>query len=121
MFETIGQVLDSTIMPPANASALHKAVEGIPGVTEIPDAVDAAGRHGIGIEREDASSAIRNEWISDKDTLAHLAGTAARGPHSSSGPHSSAWPHSSAGPHSGAGTHSRGRRERRELGSRSWP
>ncbi|MGW1894458.1 CU044_5270 family protein [Streptomyces sp. NPDC002004] len=74
VFGTIGDLLSSTIMPPANASALYKAVERIPGVTEIPDAVDAAGRHGIGITRVDASSTTRDEWIFDKDTLAYLGG-----------------------------------------------
>ncbi|MFC9926935.1 CU044_5270 family protein [Streptomyces sp. NPDC127190] len=71
VFGTIGSLLSSTIMPPANASALYKAVERIPGVTVIPDAVDAAGRHGIGVTREDAS-ATRDEWIFDKATLAYL-------------------------------------------------
>ncbi|MFF5968996.1 CU044_5270 family protein [Streptomyces collinus] len=72
VFGTIGDLLRSTVMPPATASALYKAVERIPGVTEIPDAVDAAGRHGIGITREDAGSATRDEWVFDKDTLAYL-------------------------------------------------
>lgn len=72
VFGTIGDLLSTTIMPPANAAAFYKAVERIPGVTEIPDAVDAAGRHGVGITREDASSATRSEWIFDKDTFAYL-------------------------------------------------
>jgi hypothetical protein len=72
VFETIGELLRSTIMPPANASALYKGVERIPGVTEIPDAVDAAGRHGIGITRKDPSAATRSEWIFDRNTLAYL-------------------------------------------------
>ncbi|WP_406469273.1 hypothetical protein OH738_19410 [Streptomyces hirsutus] len=41
-------------------------------MTRIPDAVDAAGRHGIGITREDAESATRDVWIFDKHTFAHL-------------------------------------------------
>ncbi|AYN43693.1 hypothetical protein D9753_16815 [Streptomyces dangxiongensis] len=72
VFGTVGDLLRSTIMPPATASALYKAVERIPGVTESPDAVDAAGRHGIGITREDAGSATRDEWIFDRDTLTYL-------------------------------------------------
>ncbi|MGV9989507.1 CU044_5270 family protein [Streptomyces sp. NPDC003374] len=72
VFEAVGELLRSTIMPPANASALYKAVERIPGVTVIPDAVDAAGRHGIGITRVDPSSATRSEWIFDRHTLAYL-------------------------------------------------
>ncbi|MGY3202988.1 CU044_5270 family protein [Streptomyces sp. TE5632] len=76
VFETVGGLLSTTVMPPATASALYKAVEKIPGVTEIPDAVDAAGRHGIGITREDASSATRSVWIFDKDTFAYLGSRA---------------------------------------------
>ncbi|MEV7364410.1 hypothetical protein ACWDR2_08740 [Streptomyces sp. NPDC003631] len=55
-------------MPPATASALYKVLERIPGVTVIPDTVDAAGRHGIGITRKDPASATRNEWIFKKNT-----------------------------------------------------
>jgi hypothetical protein len=72
VFSKIGSLISETIMPSANASAFYKAAAKIPGVKEIPDAVDAAGRHGIAITREDASSATRNEWIFDKDTLAFL-------------------------------------------------
>ncbi|MFC7263019.1 CU044_5270 family protein [Streptomyces lutosisoli] len=72
VFGTIGDLLRSTIMPPETASALYKAVERIPGVTQIPDAVDAAGRHGIGITREDAGSATRDVWIFDKHSFAYL-------------------------------------------------
>ncbi|MFC9245122.1 CU044_5270 family protein [Streptomyces sp. NPDC057136] len=72
VFSTIGDLVSETIMPPANASAFYKAAAKIPGVKEIPDAVDAAGRHGIAITHEDASSATRDEWIFDKDTLAFL-------------------------------------------------
>ncbi|MFG2027007.1 CU044_5270 family protein [Streptomyces sp. NPDC048825] len=72
VFSEIGGLVSNAIMPPANASAFYKAAAKIPGVREIPDAVDAAGRHGIAITREDASSATRDEWIFDKDTLAFL-------------------------------------------------
>ncbi|MFI7295289.1 CU044_5270 family protein [Streptomyces sp. NPDC050121] len=72
VFSQIGDLVSETIMPPANASAFYKAAAKIPGVKEIPDAVDAAGRHGIGITREDAGSATRDEWIFDKGTLAYL-------------------------------------------------
>ncbi|MDQ1047219.1 CU044_5270 family protein [Streptomyces sp. V4I2] len=72
VFSQIGSLISETIMPPANAAAFYKAAARIPGVKEIPDAVDAAGRHGIAVTREDASSATRDEWIFDKDTLAFL-------------------------------------------------
>jgi hypothetical protein len=72
VFSKIGELVGETLMPPANASAFYKAAARIPGVQETPDAVDAAGRHGIAVTREDASSATRDEWIFDKDTLTFL-------------------------------------------------
>ncbi|OIJ68233.1 hypothetical protein WN71_008960 [Streptomyces mangrovisoli] len=72
VFRTVGDLLGSTVMPPANAAALYEAVKRIPGITVIADAVDAAGRHGIGITRDDPSSATRDEWIFDRDSLAYL-------------------------------------------------
>ena len=72
VFTTIGDLVSETVMPPANAAALYRAAARIPGVTQISDAVDTAGRHGIAITREDARSATRNEWIFDRDTLAFL-------------------------------------------------
>ncbi|GAA4064251.1 hypothetical protein GCM10022233_43080 [Streptomyces shaanxiensis] len=69
VFSRIGDLVSETIMPSANASAFYKAAAKIPGVQQIPD---AAGRHGIAVTREDASSATRDEWIFDKDTLGFL-------------------------------------------------
>jgi hypothetical protein len=87
VFRTIGDLLGSAIMPPATASALYKAAAKVPGITWIPDAVDAAGRHGIGITHRDGRSATRSVLIFDKDTFAYLgsqayfinAGSQARG------------------------------------------
>ncbi|MFJ2374554.1 CU044_5270 family protein [Streptomyces sp. NPDC087769] len=76
VFRNIGELLRSVIMPPETASALYKAVATIPGITWIPDAVDAAGRHGIGITHEDAGSATRTVLIFDKDTLAYIGSQA---------------------------------------------
>ncbi|MGW1965073.1 CU044_5270 family protein [Streptomyces sp. NPDC001935] len=72
VFSLIGDLLSETLMPPRNTAALYKAAAKIPGVKEIPDAVDVAGRHGIAITREDPSSATRDEWIFDKHSLAFL-------------------------------------------------
>jgi hypothetical protein len=72
VFSLIGDLLSQTLMPPRNTAALYKAAARIPGVKEIPDAVDVAGRHGIAITREDTSSATRDEWIFDKRSLAFL-------------------------------------------------
>ncbi|MFC4508522.1 MULTISPECIES: CU044_5270 family protein [Streptomyces] len=76
VFRTIGDLLGSVIMPPATASALYKAVAKVPGITRIPDAVDAAGRHGIGITHSDVGSATRYVLIFDKDTLAYIGSQA---------------------------------------------
>lgn len=59
-------------MPPANAAAFYRAAAKLPGVREIPDAVDAAGRHGIAITLDDSGFANRDEWVFDKETLVLL-------------------------------------------------
>ncbi|MCA1221902.1 CU044_5270 family protein [Streptomyces sp. 8L] len=69
VFEMIGGILSSNVMPAENEAAFYRAMAEIPGVREVPDAVDAAARHGIGITREDASSASRDVWIFDKHSL----------------------------------------------------
>ncbi|MGW2034030.1 CU044_5270 family protein [Streptomyces sp. NPDC001811] len=76
VFREIGDLLGSVIMPPATASALYKAVARVPGVTRVPDAVDAAGRHGIGITHKDSGSRTRSVLIFDKGTLAYLGSQA---------------------------------------------
>ncbi|MFC8230815.1 CU044_5270 family protein [Streptomyces sp. NPDC057287] len=71
-FDTIGELLRETVMPPRTASALYRAAARIPGVTEDPDAVDAAGRHGIGVARDDTRAGWRTAWIFDPTTLEYL-------------------------------------------------
>lgn len=72
VFSLIGDLISGTIMPPANAAAFYKAAAKLPGVREIPDAVDATGRHGIAITLDDTGFATRDEWIFDRETLALL-------------------------------------------------
>ncbi|RDG31885.1 CU044_5270 family protein [Streptomyces corynorhini] len=72
VFDKIGDLLLDTVMPPANAAAFYKVAATIPGVIQVPDAVDAAGRHGAGITLEDTGFATRDEWIFDKESLALL-------------------------------------------------
>ncbi|MFF7171923.1 CU044_5270 family protein [Streptomyces pseudovenezuelae] len=72
VFSLIGDLISGTVMPPANAAAFYRAAAMLPGVREIPDAVDAAGRHGIAITLDDTGFATRDEWIFDKGTLALL-------------------------------------------------
>ncbi|WP_405780022.1 CU044_5270 family protein [Streptomyces sp. NBC_00859] len=72
VFEMIGDMLSGNLMPAENAAAFYRAMAEIPGVREVPDAVDTAGRHGIGITRDDDSSSTRDVWIFDKHSLTLL-------------------------------------------------
>ncbi|MGW7591600.1 CU044_5270 family protein [Streptomyces rubiginosohelvolus] len=72
LFEAIGGLICGPVLPPGTAAALYKAAALIPGVTEAPDAVDALGREGVGIAREDARSSERTEWVFDPDGLSFL-------------------------------------------------
>jgi hypothetical protein len=66
-FETIGDLIRESVVPPDVAVALYKAAARIPGIEVVDDAVDALGRHGIAVAREDAG--LREEWIFDRETL----------------------------------------------------
>ncbi|MEV5134182.1 CU044_5270 family protein, partial [Streptomyces sp. NPDC053705] len=68
-FDAIGELLRETVMPPRTAAALYRAAARIPGVRVDPDAVDAAGRHGIGVARDDTAAGWRTTWIFDSTTL----------------------------------------------------
>ncbi|GGR67377.1 hypothetical protein GCM10010269_02680 [Streptomyces humidus] len=72
VFDRIGDLVGEQIMPSATAAAFYRAAARIPGVTEVGDAVDAVGRHGIAIAREDAVHGTRTEWIFDARTLDYL-------------------------------------------------
>jgi hypothetical protein len=68
MFVLVGDLIRSSIVPPEQSAALYRAVARIPGVTIVEGAVDAAGRKGVAIAREDPTNPTRNEWIFDKET-----------------------------------------------------
>ncbi|MFE7762013.1 CU044_5270 family protein [Streptomyces sp. NPDC057438] len=72
VFDRIGGLLGETVMPPRTAAALYEAAARIPGVTRTDDAVDPAGRRGVGIRRVDARARWATEWVFDRDTLAYL-------------------------------------------------
>ncbi|WP_221354733.1 CU044_5270 family protein [Streptomyces beigongshangae] len=65
-FVTIGDLLRNGVVPPETSAALYRAAALIPGVGVVPDAVDAAGRHGVAVTRTHDGERI--EWIFDKST-----------------------------------------------------
>ncbi|MEU9335506.1 CU044_5270 family protein [Streptomyces sp. NPDC048290] len=72
VFGAIGDLLSGSLLPPGTAAALYRALAEIPGITWVPDAVDAAGRHGIGITHEAEGSATRSVLIFDEESLVYL-------------------------------------------------
>lgn len=69
-FVLVADLVNESLMPPAQAAALYRAAAEIPDVFVIDDAVDAAGRHGVAIARNDRGR--RFELIFDKETKAYL-------------------------------------------------
>jgi hypothetical protein len=69
-FTTIGDLLRESIAPPEVSAALFRAAALIPGVTVIPNSVDAAGRPGVAVSF--TSNGAQSEWIFDKQTLQML-------------------------------------------------
>jgi hypothetical protein len=69
-FVTIGDLLRDTIAPPKVAAALYRAAALIPGVTLIPHATDAIGRHGVAVGRigPGVDGGIRDELIFSRAT-----------------------------------------------------
>ncbi|MFE6701786.1 CU044_5270 family protein [Streptomyces sp. NPDC057718] len=72
LFESIGGLVGDPLLPPDTAAGLFEAVALIPGVTRTPDAVDALGRKGVGIARDDERSGVRTEWVFDPEDLSYL-------------------------------------------------
>ncbi|MFE9680799.1 CU044_5270 family protein [Streptomyces sp. NPDC006285] len=70
VFVHVAELLIESLMPPAQSAALYRAAARIPGVAVIPDAVDAAGRHGVAVARVDSGE--RQELIFDKKTKQFL-------------------------------------------------
>ncbi|WND35911.1 CU044_5270 family protein [Streptomyces sp. BB1-1-1] len=68
MFVLVADLIRDAIVPPEQSAALYRAVARIPGVTIVENAVDAAGRKGVAITREDPDNPTRDEWIFDKET-----------------------------------------------------
>ncbi|MFE9677060.1 CU044_5270 family protein [Streptomyces sp. NPDC006259] len=71
-FVAIGDLLNESYPPADLTAALYKAAAKIPGVVAVDDAVDAVGRHGVAIARQNDTAGERTEWIFDKKTLEFL-------------------------------------------------
>ncbi|MFG2455486.1 CU044_5270 family protein [Streptomyces sp. NPDC048523] len=71
-FVAIGDLLTESYPPADLTAALYKAAAKIPGVVAVDDAVDAVGRHGVAIARQNDAAGERTEWIFDKKTLQFL-------------------------------------------------
>ncbi|GIE31271.1 hypothetical protein Ait01nite_043160 [Actinoplanes italicus] len=69
-FTVIGDLLAESLLSPETTAALYRAAARIPGVELVPDAVDAAGRHGVAVARTEQSR--RREWIFDRATGQYL-------------------------------------------------
>jgi hypothetical protein len=69
-FTSIGDMLREAIAPPKVSAALYRAAALIPGVTVVPDATNALGRHGVAVAFE--AQGVRMEWIFDKQTLQYI-------------------------------------------------
>jgi len=72
MFVLAGDLLRLSTVPPEQSAALFRAVARIPGVTLVDDAVDAAGRPGVAVARQDPDNPTRDEWIFDRKTYDFL-------------------------------------------------
>ena len=70
-FLLIGQLVSTAVLPPQTAAALYRAAALIPGVTLVPEATDALGRHGIGIALAEGGS-LKEEWIFSTATYQFL-------------------------------------------------
>lgn len=70
-FRMIGDLTRENLVPPKLATALYQVAAKIPGVTLVPDATDAAGRHGVAVSRT-GPDGDRLEWVFDRKTYAYL-------------------------------------------------
>lgn len=69
-FVLVGDLSYESLLPSEVAAALYRAAAEIPGVTVVQDAIDADGRHGIAVARED--DGVRQELIFDPKTYEFL-------------------------------------------------
>ncbi|WDV52408.1 CU044_5270 family protein [Streptomyces coeruleorubidus] len=68
--QTIDALLNRAVLFPDVSAALYRAAAKIPGVSVVPKATDAAGRHGIGLTFKDRDEV--DTWVFDRTTLDYL-------------------------------------------------
>ncbi len=71
VFGLVAALLRDNLVPPRVQAAIYRALPSIPGVRLQPDAVDAAGRHGVAFARV-YDGRIRAEIILDPRTYQYL-------------------------------------------------
>ncbi|MFD8940400.1 CU044_5270 family protein, partial [Streptomyces sp. NPDC059578] len=71
VFTFVGDLVRESLVPPAQAAALYRAVAKVPDVEVVKDVKDAAGRTGIAVVRDEGDSAQR-QLIFDPKTKQYL-------------------------------------------------
>ncbi|UBU15696.1 CU044_5270 family protein [Nonomuraea gerenzanensis] len=69
-WDAVGTLLRSAVSRPGLSAALYRVAAEIPGITLVPETVDAAGRAGIGVAIE--HDGTRSELIFDHRTFGYL-------------------------------------------------
>ncbi|MFD7117616.1 CU044_5270 family protein [Streptomyces sp. NPDC059922] len=78
VFEAIAEMLPQATLRPELNAALYRATAKIPGVVVRQDAVDASGRHGVGLALRTDTDRDRDRdtdtvvWVFDRDRLSYL-------------------------------------------------
>ncbi|MFE0153325.1 CU044_5270 family protein [Nonomuraea sp. NPDC059007] len=70
VWNTISGLIRTAAVRPSVTPELYKIAAEVPGIKLIPETVDAAGRPGIGVAREDGG--YRQEMIFDRETYRYL-------------------------------------------------
>jgi hypothetical protein len=70
MFTHIRGMISETVTPPKTAAALYRAAAKIPGVVEVPNAVDGLNRSGVGLAYD--KDGTRQMWVFDKKSSEYL-------------------------------------------------
>jgi hypothetical protein len=70
--KTVLALSNESYVRPASRGALFEAVSAIPGIKAVPDAVDGAGRHGVGVWWTSEGSTGGVTLVFDRETYRYL-------------------------------------------------